>query len=108
MTDFQVMIVGTPNQVVPTKGGKFDVEKQSGGGDKVVKGIDALAGVWDQVIDKLTDLAVKSDPKDKSSGYELSSIEFHIGIEAGLNIGLVTKGDASVAITFSKKGAKKD
>lgn len=107
MTDFQVMIVG--NTPVDTPGpSKFAVEKQSGKGSKVINGIDALAGVWDQVIAKLTTLAEKSDPKDANSGYELSSIEFHIGIEAGLNIGLVTKGDASVAITFAKKGAKKD
>jgi hypothetical protein len=69
----------------------------------VIDRIDDLEGIWDQVIAKLSHLAAKSQITAAASDFELSEIEFHVGIEAGLSVGLVTKGDASVSIKFSSK-----
>ena len=62
-----------------------------------------MEGIWDQVIAKLTGLASKSQATGAVSEFELDEIEFNVGIEAGLSIGLVTKGDASVSIKFSRR-----
>lgn len=101
MTDFQVTIVTQSSTQKPDDNG-FAVTPQTGAGDKVIESIEKLGSVWDKVIDKLSELATNSVPSNTLKGYELSEIEFNIGIEAGLNVGLVTKGDASVSITFSK------
>jgi hypothetical protein len=108
MVDFQLMITGpaaVPGSVpedVDATGGRFDVE-QHGRGRRTLDTIDDLGGVWDTVIQKLTALAAQSRSVADRSTYELRSIEFNIGIEAGLNIGFVTKGEASVSLTFTRK-----
>lgn len=104
MSDFQITIV--PARGVSEDQGKpgtpYSVTQHKRG-DAVVEKIEELEDVWDQVIAKLTDLASKSHIAAGVSQYELSEIEFNIGIEAGLSIGLVTKGNASVSITFSRR-----
>ena len=104
MSDFQITILPAQQTEEDTLDDKerFGVRQHWRGAGKVIERIDDLGGVWDQVISKLTDLAAKSQAAAVKSQYELSSIEFNIGIEAGLGVGLVTKGKASVSITFSK------
>lgn len=79
----------------------FDVRPQSRTG-AVVDRIDDLAVIWDQVIGKLTGLAAQSSIAAAASQFELNEIEFNVGIEAGLSVGLVTKADASVSIKFAR------
>ena len=108
MTNFQITIV-PPHEIAKGIGSqaqkeRFGVRQHTRGAQKLIERIEDLGGVWDQVIEKLTALASKSQTTAAATQYELSSIEFNIGIEAGLSIGLVTKGEASVSIVFAKKG----
>jgi hypothetical protein len=102
---FQVTIVGPAPLGAAATGeaeeGRFEVRPQSRS-RAVVDRIDDLAGIWDQVIGKLTSLAAQSSIVAAASQFELNEIEFNVGIEAGLSVGLVTKGDASVSIKFSR------
>jgi hypothetical protein len=105
--NFQVVIVSAAPAApaaakAPGGGDKFEVNQHSGA-SKVIDKIDALDGIWDQAVEKLTKLAEKSQLAASASKFELGSIEFHIGIEAGVAIGLVTKGEASVTLTFERK-----
>lgn len=103
MNDFQITIVSgsKDSQPTPTKETHgFDVRQQSKGMERVLDDIESLAKVWDTVIEKLSFLASKADAV--AGQYKMNEIEFNIGIEAGLNIGLVTKGNASVVVKFSK------
>lgn len=105
ISDFQVTIVG-PTLGADTSDGDetpFAVNRHSRGAGTVVDRIDDLVGVWDQVIKKLTGLAAQSQVATDASQFELAEIEFNVGIEAGLNVGLVTKGNASVSVKFSRK-----
>mgnify|MGYP003624137963 FL=1 len=101
MSDFQVTIVGG-EAVKKGEKSEFEVEQQGRGGRAVLSRIEDLENVWDDVVRKLTGLAEKSHAA-LTEEYELKDIQFNIGIEAGLNVGLVTKGNASVSITFSRK-----
>ena len=103
MSEFQVTIVGNaPGKAGAASG--FEVEQQGRGGSAVLRRIEDLEKVWDEVVGKLTALAQKSHAA-LTEEYELKDIQFNIGVEAGLSVGLVTKGDASVSITFSRKDA---
>lgn len=107
MTDFQVTIIPAAEPVgqVDAQEDKFrTVQHGKNRGKKIEASIDNLAGVWDTVVDKLTLIAAKTNAATTASKFELDSIEFNIGIEAGLSVGLVTKGNASVSISFKKKG----
>lgn len=103
-SNFQVTIVGPPLQHKPSAdtNSAFETHQHSRGSGPVISRIDELEQIWDQVIQKLTGLADQSLITAKSE-FELSEIEFHVGVEAGLSVGLVTKGDASVAIKFTRK-----
>ncbi len=99
---FQVTIVGrAPETLTDAQKGRFEVNQHSRS-SAIVNRIDDLAGIWDQVIAKLTSLAAQSSIAAAASQFELSEIEFNVGIEAGLSVGLVTKGDASVSISFTR------
>lgn len=104
MSEFQVTIV--PATGAGETGGdrrnRFKVD-QHRRGDAVVERIEELEDIWDQVIKRLTDLAAKSQVATLASQYELSEIEFNLGVEAGLSVGLVAKDNASVSITFARK-----
>ena len=104
MSDFQITIisarVGGEAGSEPASG--FEVNKH-GRGSGVVDEIEKLEGIWDQVIDKLTDLAAKTQAAARTMEYELNAIEFNLGVETGLSVGLVAKGNASVSITFARK-----
>ena len=107
---FQVTIVSpsepfspAPNEALPDPEDRFTVTPHSRKGEKVIARIEALEGIWDKVVAKLTGLAEKSETTAALSKFELDSIEFNIGIEAGLSVGLVTKGEASVSLTFKRK-----
>lgn len=103
MSDFQVVIIPSEGESQPTseKGRtNFGVQKHAKGGDRVLEDIESLGEVWDKVVEKLSGLAEKANAA--SGQYELNDIEFNIGIEAGLSIGLVTKGTASVVVKFTK------
>ena len=104
MSDFQIMIV--PATETKETGGehsdRFEVT-QHGRRDEIVQRIEELEGIWDQVVGRLAALAAKSQVVAQASQYELREIEFNLGVEAGLSVGLVTKGNASVSITFARK-----
>ncbi len=104
---FQVLIVSaSKGPRGKAKGGeRLGVRQHKRRASKVIERIDDLEGIWDKVIEKLTGLAEKTDIGAAVSKYELSSIEFNVGIEAGLDVGLVTKGEASVSVTFTRKSA---
>lgn len=103
MSNFQVTIIPgkTKKSQESTEEKIFEGNQKSPGGKSTIENIESLEEVWDEVVGKLSLLASKT--VDKTEQYELNEIEFNIGIEAGLNIGLVTKGNASVAIKFKKK-----
>ncbi len=104
---FQVTIVGPePQTLTDAEDGPFKVTPHARGG-AVVERIDDLARIWEQVITKLTKLACQSSVVEATPQFELSEIEFNVGIEAGLSVGLVTKGDASVSIKFARIKADK-
>src|SRR5450830_1557615 len=103
MSNFQVVIVPGTEDSQPSKdktSKEFDVRQQSKGSKRVLDDIDSLGDVWNTVIEKLASLAQKANAA--AGQYEMNDIEFNIGIEAGLSIGLVTKGNASVVVKFSK------
>ncbi|EJU10115.1 hypothetical protein LH128_25553 [Sphingomonas sp. LH128] len=107
---FQVTIVGPAPDTARDAGADssespYQVRQQSRAGT-VVDRIDDLERIWDQVIGKLTALAAQSSIAAAASQFQLDEIEFNVGIEAGLSVGLVTKGEASVAIKFAR--IKKD
>ena len=114
MSEFQVVVVGSANAGRPgdqASGGSDDrpeISARSASGDRVVAGIDELGDVWDTVIAKLTGLAAQSRAAAQGSDFELSTIEFNLGVEAGLNIGFVTRGEASVSVTFARKPGRAD
>lgn len=96
--------VPPPAPNAPAGSDRFEVNQQSKS-SKVISKIEVLEGIWDKAVEKLTHLAEKSQAVASASKFELNSIEFHIGIEAGVEIGLVTKGEASVTLTFERKHA---
>ncbi len=103
MLEFQVMIAGPAVETltaVPQD--PFAVLPHSGG-ERVVQTIDKLGEIWDVVVDKLSGLAASAQQASSNAPFQLDEIEFHVGIEAGLNVGLVTKGDASVSLTFTRR-----
>lgn len=107
MSDFQITIL--PAQTLEdAEKERFAVRQHGKGAGKVIERIDDLTGIWDQVINKLTSLAAQSQVAASVSQFELSSIEFNVGVEAGLSVGLVTKGDASVSITFTRKPSREE
>lgn len=100
---FQVTIIGPTPQAEAEQPSRFATNEHSGGSAAVIGRIEELEGIWDAVVGKLTALAAKSEVAAAASEFALNEIEFHVGIEAGLNVGLVTKGDASVSIKFARK-----
>lgn len=113
MNNFQIVIIdhSTGKQVnKDKKGEKFATQQHSRTGDKLVNSIKDLNDVWEDVVGSLTALATKTQEVGAraTSKFELNSIEFNIGIEAGISVGLVTKGDASVSLTFSRKSESKN
>lgn len=98
MSDLKVLIV-TQND----ENGEAAPEVLRGSTARVTKKIDELGEIWDEVMKKLGALAEKSEINESGSSFQLESIEFNIGIEAGLNVGLVTKGNAAVSISFKRK-----
>jgi hypothetical protein len=105
MSNFQILIVsGTKDKdslpAPSEQREKFEVRPQSKGMERVLDDIDSLGQVWHPVVQKLSSLASKTAAV--SGQYEMKEIEFNIGIEAGLSIGLVSKGNASVIVKFSK------
>lgn len=106
MSKFQIEIVSHERPSTASGKGKsqrFGVRKHTRASAKAIDSIDSLGQIWDQVVEKLSTLASKTHEATQSTKYELQEIEFSIGIEAGLNVGLVTKGDASVSIKFARK-----
>jgi hypothetical protein len=105
ISDFQVTIVGPSLDAggATSDESPFAVNRHSRGSGAVIDRIDDLEGIWDQVIAKLTSLAAQSQVAAVASEFQLDEIEFNVGIEAGLSVGLVTKGNASVSVKFSRK-----
>jgi len=104
-SNFQVTIVASKSAPLTSLDNEspFSINQHSRGSAAVLNGVERLEEIWEQVIAKLSGLAAQSHATAAESGFELTEIEFHVGIEAGLSVGLVTKGDASVGIKFAKK-----
>lgn len=98
MSDLKVIIATQNDENSETSSEVF-----RGGTGRVTEKIDELGEIWDEVMKKLGALAEKSEITESDSPFQLDSIEFNIGIEAGLSIGLVTKGNAAVSISFKRK-----
>lgn len=79
----------------------FEAHKRKPG--VAMDSIDGLAAVWETVVDKLSALASSAQERTGRAPYALDTIEFQIGIEAGLNVWLVSKGSASVTLTFKRR-----
>lgn len=102
---FQVTILGQSpgTDALHTEATPFAVHRHSRDSREVINRINDLESIWDQVITKLTNLADQSSIAGTASQFELDEIEFNVGIEAGLSVGLVTEGDATVSIKCSRK-----
>ncbi len=100
MTEMQVVVASIP---VPGDNREADEFELHGGGDRVVATIDKLGGVWDTVVQRLTVLATATSGAVSNSAFRLDEIQFNLGIEAGVAVGLVTKADASVSLTFTRR-----
>lgn len=107
MNDFQLILAPLGDLQPPDDQprDRFAVEQMTGRTGKVVESIDALGDVWDDVIARLATLAADAKNTVANSPFQIDTIESNVGIEAGLAVGLVTKGTASVAVTFKHKEA---
>jgi hypothetical protein len=107
MIDFQILIVEPSSkrasEELTEEQAGFAVRENSRRGVAAIAKIDELAEIWEVAVEKLASIAARTKNAVENSPYELETIEFSIGIEAGLSIGLVTKGDASVSISFKKR-----
>ena len=77
--------------------------EQHGRGDRAVEALDRLGDIWETAVDRLTELAAATREAAERSPFQLESIQFNLGIEAGVVVGLVTKADASVCLTFTRR-----
>jgi len=68
--------------------------------------IEQLTEIWGEVVERLSGLAAQTQAAAADTPFALDEIEFHVGIEAGLSVGLVTRGKASVSLTFVRRGAR--
>lgn len=99
MIEMQVVVAGTPLQ----ENRDTDEFELHGGGDRIVATIDKLGDVWDTVVQRLTVLATATSGAVPNSAFRLDEIQFNLGIEAGVAVGLVTKADAAVSLTFTRR-----
>ena len=84
-------------------GGEFDVELQSS--EKVVAGAEKLQKAWPAVMSQLMSIVQQTDAgTDTTTGVRFESIEFNIGIEAGIKFGITGTGSAGVTVTFKRRG----
>ena len=64
----------------------------------------ALASAWPHVMRALSGIVARSRLEPGESGdFELQTLEVNLGVEAGLSIGLTTRTDASLTLTFRRK-----
>jgi hypothetical protein len=100
MSDFQIIISGQNKANSEADPDDLDYEAQSG---NAVDRIEDLQEIWPDVMDRLNKIAQQSCSSNSDSGFVIDEIEFNIGIEAGLSLGLVTKGTAAVSIKFARR-----
>ena len=101
MSNFQIIISGETQEHSSQDPDDLSYEKQSGG--TAVDRIEDLQKIWPEVMSRLNEIAEQSSNAQSESLFVLDEIEFNIGIEAGLNLGLVTKGTAAVSIKFARR-----
>ena len=100
MPDFQIIISGETRGHPKADPDDLDYKPQSGG---AVDRIEDLQEIWPDVIDRLNKITEQSRNTNSDSIFVLDEIEFNVGIEAGLSLGLVSKGTASVSIKFARR-----
>lgn len=87
------------------KESRFSVELHSANptaqADKLLAAMPEVATRLQQIIDKT------SFPNTASSSVSLEEVEFHLGIEGGLSIGLSAKAEAAITLKF-KIGNSRD
>ena len=76
---------------------KFTVEHHSKGAEQADKLLDALPAVTTRLQKIIDDNAF---PHGGSGGVQLEEVEFHLGIEGGLSIGLSAKAEAAITLKF--------
>jgi hypothetical protein len=62
-----------------------------------------LSRAWPEVMQRLQEIVETGSGYVSASGFELDSIEFSVGIEGGLSIGISAKADASATISFKRR-----
>jgi hypothetical protein len=62
-----------------------------------------LSRAWPEVMQRLQEILETGSGYVSDSGFELDSIEFSVGIEGGLSIGISAKADASATISFKRR-----
>ena len=87
--------------IIKDKADEKSVKALNSKKDKIVKSIDDLNEIWESISEKLSRLVEKSSVGEGEK-FSVEEVEFNIGIEGGLNIGLVTKADASITVKFKK------
>jgi hypothetical protein len=104
MVDLQLVIAGPATEepidpiLLPTDGYATEQHRR-----RSVDAIDRLDDVWETVVERLSALAATARRATSEASFELDKIEFNVGIEAGINVGFVTKADAAVTLTFTRK-----
>lgn len=100
MSNFQIIISGETRGHSQADRDDLGYEQQSGG---TVDRIEDLQMIWPDVMDRLNKIAEQSCNTNSGSNFVLDEIEFNVGIEAGLSLGLVSKGTAAVSIKFARR-----
>jgi len=99
MVEMQVVIAQANPPQGPEDPSGFEQHRKT----RVVETIDGLGEVWDTVVERLSALATATSGAAARSAFQLDEIQFNLGIEAGVAVGLVTKANASVSLTFTRR-----
>ncbi|GIG21241.1 hypothetical protein Cch01nite_19650 [Cellulomonas chitinilytica] len=102
MPNYQLVLASSAELSLDDTGGPYLVDQHSGT-DRILQAVDRLGEVWEVAVERLSGLATTTRSAVAGSPFELDSIEFNLGIEAGLTVGLVTKGEASVSLRFTRR-----
>lgn len=64
--------------------------------------IDKLERAWPEVMNRLRKILERDANVVSDSGFKVDTVEFSIGIEAGVSIGFTSTMNASATITFKR------
>lgn len=104
MVEMQVVVADVRPQPDPDDPTGFEQHTKV----RVAETIDRLAEVWDTVVERLSALATSTSGASAQSTFRLDEVQFNLGIETGLAVGLVTTANASVSLTFTRREPRDD